>query len=53
MVSLGGWITEQLGEIPKSGTKFETDDFFFHVLTATPNRIRRLYVRKLQSKNNN
>lgn len=47
MVSLGGWITEQLGEIPKSGTKFETQGFFFHVLTATPSRIRRLYVRKL------
>ncbi|MBA3603611.1 MAG: HlyC/CorC family transporter [Parachlamydiaceae bacterium] len=48
MVSIGGWISEQLGEIPKSGTKFEINGFFFHVLTATPNRIRRLYVRKLQ-----
>lgn len=49
MVTIGGWITEQLGEIPKSGTKFESDTFLFHVLSATPNRIRRLYVRKLRS----
>lgn len=47
MVTLGGWLTEQLGEIPKSGTKFETKDFLFQVLASDPNRIRRIYVRKL------
>lgn len=47
MVTIGGWLTEQLGEIPKSGTKYESEGFLFHVLSATPNRIRRLYVRKL------
>lgn len=51
MVTIGGWLSEQLGEIPKSGTKFETDTFLFHVLSATPSRIRRLYVRKLHSPN--
>lgn len=46
MITLGGWLTEQLGEIPKSGTKFETPNFLFQVLAADPNRIRRIYVRK-------
>ncbi len=50
MVTLGGWITEQLGYIPKSGTKFESDGFLFQILAANPNRIRRLYVRKLSNR---
>lgn len=50
MVTIGGWLTEQLGYIPKSGTKFETDGFLFQVLAANPNRIRRLYVRKLMNR---
>lgn len=50
MITLGGWLTEQLGEIPKSGTKFETPNFLFQVLAADPNRIRRIYVRKLNKK---
>lgn len=48
MVTLGGWLTEQLGDIPKSGTKLETNNFLFQVLAADPNRIRRIYVRKLK-----
>lgn len=46
-ITLGGWLTEQLGDIPKSGTKFENQFFLFQVLSADPNRIRRIYVRKL------
>ncbi len=47
MVTLGGWLTEQMGGIPKSGTKFQTAEFLFQVLAADPNRVRRIYVRKL------
>lgn len=47
MVTLGGWLIEKIGDIPKSGTKFETSGFLFQVLAADPNRIRRLYIRKL------
>jgi CBS domain containing-hemolysin-like protein len=50
MITIGGWLTEQLGDIPKAGTKYETDDFLFHVLAAYPNRVRRLYIRKLKRK---
>lgn len=48
IITLGGWLVEQLGDIPTTGTKYATDDFLFYVLAADPNRIRRVYVRKLK-----
>ncbi len=50
MVTVGGWLTERLGDIPKSGTKMELEGFFFNILAADPNRIRRVYIRKLPAK---
>lgn len=47
MVTLGGWLTEQLGDIPKSGAKYMASGFLFHVLAADPTRVRRIYVRRL------
>jgi CBS domain containing-hemolysin-like protein len=47
-VTIGGWLTEKLGEIPKNGTKVELEGYLFHVLSAEPNRIKRLYIRKLK-----
>lgn len=47
MVTIGGWLTEQLGDIPKPGTKYHTKEFLFHVLSADPTRIRRVYIRRL------
>lgn len=49
MVTIGGWLTERLGEIPKSASQYEFDGFLFQVLSATQNRVRRLYIRKLHS----
>lgn len=49
MLTIGGWLTEQLGDIPKSGVKVEIDGFMFQVLAADPNKIRRLYIRKLHN----
>lgn len=49
MVTIGGWLTEQLGDIPKSGTKHIYNGFLFHVLATDPNRVRRVYIRKLSS----
>jgi putative hemolysin len=48
-VTIGGWLTENLGDIPKSGTKFNTETLFFHVLAADPNRVRRVYIKRLRS----
>lgn len=49
MVTIGGWLIEHLGEIPKTGSKHEIDNFMFQVLASDPNKIRRLYVRKLNT----
>jgi CBS domain containing-hemolysin-like protein len=46
-VTLGGWLVEQMGDIPPTGAKYATDEFLFYVLAAEPNRVRRLYVRRL------
>ncbi|HSX26534.1 MAG TPA: hemolysin family protein [Chlamydiales bacterium] len=48
IVTLGGWLIEQLGEIPPAGTKYATDEFLFYVLASDPNRIRRIYVRRIR-----
>ena len=50
IVTLGGWLVQQLGEIPIVGTKYATDQFLFYVLAAEPNRVRRIYVRRLERK---
>lgn len=47
IVTIGGWLTESLGKIPQAGTRYTTDDFLFHVLSAEAHRIRRLYIRRL------
>lgn len=45
MLTIGGWLCEKLGDIPKGGTKIELENFVFNVLSADPNRIKRLYIR--------
>lgn len=47
MVSIGGWLVERHGDIPKSGEKIELNGFLFHVLAAQPTRITRLFIKKL------
>ena len=49
MVTIGGWLTEQLGDIPKNGMKFISHGLFFHILAADPNRVRRVYIRRFKS----
>jgi putative hemolysin len=48
VVTLGGWLIQQMGTIPQTGTKFATDDFLFYILSSEPNRVKRVYVRKLR-----
>lgn len=47
MATIGGWLTEQFGDLPKEGTKYVTSDFLFHVLSSDTKRVRRIYIRKL------
>lgn len=48
MATIGGWLIEKLGDIPKEGTKFVTEEFLFHILSSDLKRVRRVYIRKLQ-----
>lgn len=48
VVTLGGWLIEQIGDIPAAGANYATDDFLFYVLAADPNRVRRIYVRRIK-----
>ena len=50
MATIGGWLTEILGDIPKSGTKIEKRGFLFHILASDHNRVRRVYIRRLKLK---
>lgn len=50
MATIGGWLTEMIGDIPKSGTKIERHGFLFHVLASDVNRVRRVYIRRLRTK---
>ena len=52
MVTIGGWLTEQLGEIPHSGSRHHLDRFAFTILAADPQRIRRLFIRKEKNQQN-
>lgn len=46
VVTIGGWISEQLGFLPKSGTTYEYKNLFFRVITADPTRVRKVYIQK-------
>lgn len=46
MTTLGGWLTEQMGDIPKPGAEYFTDEFRFKVLEAEPNRIKKIFIRR-------
>jgi putative hemolysin len=48
MVTIGGWLTEMMGEIPKNGAKYTTEQLLFHILSSTPTRVSRVYIRKLK-----
>ncbi|MEM8727531.1 MAG: hemolysin family protein [Chlamydiota bacterium] len=48
MATIGGWLTELLGDIPKNGTKVESNGFLFHVLASDVDRVCRVYIRRLR-----
>lgn len=45
--TLGGYIMEKLGRIPKRGERARLDGLIFHILGAKPNRIERVEVSRL------
>ncbi len=47
-VTIGGWLTEKEGDIPISGAKIITNDFLFHILSASKSRVDKIYIRRLR-----
>lgn len=47
-VTLGGYLIDKLEEIPQTGSKFKDNNLFFYVLAADPNKVKRVYIRKLK-----
>jgi putative hemolysin len=45
--TVAGFVLGILGRIPREGESIETDGLRFHVISAQPNRIRKLRVEKL------
>ncbi len=50
MVTIGGYLTEKMGDIPKAGSTYKTDDFLFQILAADLTRVRRVYIRRLKKR---
>ncbi len=50
MVTIGGWLTEQLGDIPKTGDRLIVEPLLFHVLAADEKMVHKVYIRKLPTK---
>jgi putative hemolysin len=48
-VTIGGWLTEKEGDIPKSGLKIKTNEFLFQVLSSSKSKVDKIYVRRLKS----
>ena len=48
MTTLGGWLTEQLGDIPKVGQQLIKDGFLFKILSADPQRVTRIYIKRVR-----
>lgn len=45
--TVAGFVLGRMGRIPREGESFEADGLRFHVISAQPNRIKKLRVEKL------
>lgn len=45
--TVAGLLIELTGDIPKSGTKHVMNNLLFHVLSATPQKVLKVYIRRL------
>jgi len=48
-VTVGGFLIDEIGEIPISGHKIERGNLLFKVLSAEPNRVKKVYIRLIKS----
>ncbi|NGX56040.1 MAG: Magnesium and cobalt efflux protein CorC [Candidatus Anoxychlamydiales bacterium] len=47
-LTVGGFLIDELGDIPQSGEKLKKDGLLFYILSSEPNKVRRVYIRKLK-----
>ena len=47
-VTIGGFLIDEIGEIPQAGEKIIKGNLLFYVLSSDPNRVRRVYIRLLK-----
>jgi len=45
-VTIGGFLTHQMGKIPRPGEVYETDDIRFEIRKATKNRVEEVLVKR-------
>lgn len=50
VVTIGGWLIEKLGAIPKTGTVYQEEHLFFRILAADLTKISKVYIQPLSSK---
>jgi putative hemolysin len=50
MVTIGGWLTEKLGDIPKVGDRVIVEPLLFHILAADEKMVQKVYIRKLPTR---
>ncbi|MBM3202019.1 MAG: HlyC/CorC family transporter [Chlamydiae bacterium] len=48
MTTVGGFLTEQIGDIPQSGAKYTIDNILFNVLASSKTKVLKVYIRKLK-----
>lgn len=48
--TVGGYLLEILGDIPKSGYKVEKGQLLFHVLLASETKVSRVYIKNLKGR---
>lgn len=51
-VTIGGFLIDEMGDIPIAGDKIVKGNLLFYVLASDPNRVRRVYIRLIKSLNN-
>ena len=47
-MTLGGWLSEQHGTIPQSGTKLETSTLLFRILSSDETKVRTVFIQSLK-----
>jgi len=45
-VTIGGWLTDQMGTIPEAGDEWRGAGVYVQVLAAEPTRVTRIYLRR-------